>query len=331
MNEEGLALNNIDIQNILDKLDCKAFCEFNKIPMDINNKSTFFERMQESGLIQKSKGKFAITNLGAILWAKNLTEFSNLRRKIPRLIVYKDKNRLNAQRELSYEKGYALSIPSLIGDIFRILPANEKMGEILRREFPLYPTKAVRELVVNALIHQDFMMTGANALVEIFEDRIEIRNPGKPLVSTQRFIDAHPQSRNEHLAREMRLLGFCEERGSGIDMVVSLCEAYQLPPPLFSETENSTSTVIFAPKAFNQMDKKDRIRAAYFHACLKAVNGEFMTNSSLRERFKISKPNYPQVSRIIQDAIKADLIVFKDPASTVGRNAKYVPFWAKNY
>lgn len=78
----------------------------------------------------------------------------------------------------------------------------------------------MRELVANALMHQDFFVTGAGPMVEIFEDRIEITNPGEPLVDTERFVDTPPKSRNEALASLMRRFRICEERGSGIDKVV---------------------------------------------------------------------------------------------------------------
>ncbi len=89
-----------------------------------------------------------------------------------------------------------------------------------------YPELAIRELVANALIHQDFFISGAGPMVEIFENRIEITNPGSPLVSTARFIDTPPRSRNETLASMMRRFGICEERGSGIDKVITQVELY---------------------------------------------------------------------------------------------------------
>jgi predicted HTH transcriptional regulator len=54
-------------------------------------------------------------------------------------------------------------------------------------------------------------------MVEIFDDRIEITNPGEPLVDTERFVDTPPKLRNEGLASLMRRFRICEERGSGID------------------------------------------------------------------------------------------------------------------
>src|SRR5476651_2367404 len=98
----------------------------------------------------------------------------------------------------------------------------------------MYPEIAIRELVANALIHQDFEETGTSPMIEIYEDRIEISNPGKALIDTLRFLDYSPQSRNEMLASFMRRLKICEERGSGVDKVAFQTELYQLPAPKFT-------------------------------------------------------------------------------------------------
>jgi len=81
----------------------------------------------------------------------------------------------------------------------------------------LYPEIALRELIANALIHQDFSISGTNPMIEIFDNRIEITNSGKPLIDVLRFIDHQPKSRNEKLANLMRQMRICEELGSGID------------------------------------------------------------------------------------------------------------------
>src|SRR5262249_4421951 len=162
---------------------------------------------------------------------------------------------------------------------------------------PMYPDLAVRELVANALVHQDFTVTGSGPMIEIFDDRMEITNPGLPLMATERFLDTPPRSRNEALASLMRRVGICEERGSGIDKVVFQTEYYQLPAPSFETHENSTKAVLFAHKRLNDMDKADRVRACYLHACLRFVERDPMTNSTLRERFGIEPRNSAIASR----------------------------------
>jgi ATP-dependent DNA helicase RecG len=151
---------------------------------------------------------------------KRLDDFAQLKRKAMRVIVYKDNSRVETVREQTGTKGYAGGFEGLIGYINNLLPRNEVVGEALRKNVPMYPELAVRELVANALIHQDFFLKGTGPIVEIFSDRMEITNPGIPLVATDRFLDSPPKSRNEAVASFMRRIGVCEERGSGVDKVV---------------------------------------------------------------------------------------------------------------
>jgi predicted HTH transcriptional regulator len=192
----------------------------------------------------------------------------------------------------------------------------------------MYPEIAIRELVANAIIHQDFSMRGVSPLVEIFSDRIEITNPGQPLIPTLRFIDEPPQSRNETLAGLMRRLNVCEERGSGIDKVISQVERYQLPAPEFTSTEHHTKVTMFAYRKLSAMGRQDKIRACYQHACLLYVSNQIMTNATLRARFAIEDHNYSTASRIISDTTKAGLIKPQDPANRSPKQSRYLPFWA---
>jgi len=123
--------------------------------------------------------------------------------------------------------------------------ANEVIEQALRRSVPMFPELAVRELVANALIHQDLFVTGAGPMVEI-----------------------------------------------------------------------------------NEMDKADRVRACYLHACLKWVMRDYLTNASLRARFGVEEKNKAAVSRYIREAVEDGAIKpFDEGASR--KLMKYVPFWAK--
>ena len=224
-------------------------------------------------------------------------------------------------------KGYACGFEGLIGYVNGLLPANEVIEQALRKSVPMFPELAVRELVANALIHQDFFVRGAGPVVEIFDDRIEITNPGEPLVDTQRFVDSPPRSRNEALASLMRRFRICEERGSGIDKVVFQVELFQLPAPLFESPEGFTRTVLFAHKPLSAMDKADRVRACYLHACLCYVTRREMTNTTLRARFGVEEHNRSVVSRLIREAVEARVVVPVDP-DAAPKLMRYLPFWA---
>ena len=163
-------------------------------------------------------------------------------------------------------------------------------------------------------------------MVEIFEDRIEITNPGVPLVDVRRFLDLPPSSRNESLASFMRRIGICEERGSGWDKVVFESEFYQLPAPLAEVPGDNTRVVLFAPRPLSNMDRADRVRAVYLHACLRYVKREYLTNTSIRERFGIEVRNSAKASRLIAEAVRDGAIMPEDPKAAP-KLMRYVPWW----
>ena len=231
--EKQISQDQLSPEEILNLLNFPAYFQLLKIPFPKTQKN-IFESLAADDLIRRTdNGKWCITNLGGILFAHELDHFKNLKRKSVRVILYQGNSRVKTIREQESNQGYAVGFEGLISYINNLLPSNEEIGKAFREEVLMYPELAVRELVANALIHQDFFITGAGPLIEIFDNRVEITNPGKPLVDPQRFLDSPPRSRNEALASLMRRIGVCEERGSGIDKVVHETEFYQLPAPVF--------------------------------------------------------------------------------------------------
>lgn len=325
--ESGVASEHIEGDDVLRLLDAPAYFDLLELPLP-DGRIAILEALRDDNIIQPcDAGGWNITNLGAILFAKKLSNFGGLGRKAMRVVLYTGKGRIETQREQVGTKGYACGFEGLIDFIMALIPANEVIEKALRKSVPMYPELAVRELVANALIHQDFFATGTGPMVELFEDRVEITNPGEPLVSTERFVDTPPKSRNEALASMMRRFRICEERGSGIDKVVSQTEIFQLPAPLFEAPAEFTRTVLFSHRPLTKMGKEDRIRACYLHACLKYVQRDFLTNTSLRERFSIEEKNRSVASRLIKEATEVGMIAPYDP-SAAPKMMKYVPWWA---
>jgi predicted HTH transcriptional regulator len=325
--EEQIAADNVSSEDVLKLLDYPSYFELLDIDLPSNKDSILDRLAADNMIVSADSGNWNITNLGAILFARNLSSFTHLKRKAVRLILYRENSRIETIREIGGAKGYACGFGGLIDYISNLLPANEVVGKALRKSVPMYPELAIRELVANALIHQDFFITGTGPMIEIFDERMEITNPGIPLVETDRFLDSPPRSRNESLASFMRRIGFCEERGSGVDKVVFQTEVYQLPAPSFEVSDMHTKAVLFAQRPLTKMSKTDRIRACYLHSCLRYVNRDYMTNASLRERFGIEPKNSATASRIIRDSVDAKLIKLYDPGQS-RKYAKYVPFWS---
>ena len=306
-------------------LSYETYFDMMNIPLPSNQEGILDRFVSEKIILQDEVG-YSVTELGALLFAKRLSDFDMLRRKQIRVITYKGKSKVETIREQAFDIGYAVGFKNMITYINSQLPSNEEIGQALRAKVTMYPEIAVREIVANMVVHQDFAEQGF-PMVEIYSDRIEISNPGQPIISVERFIDEY-NSRNPALADMMRRFGICEELGSGLDKTITAIEVFQLPPLRFQVQETRTSVTLFAYKKYADMNKEERIQACYQHACLKYVTSEKMTNQTLRDRMGIEKQNYPMASRIIKDAIDAGKIKEEKSENLNRRNRGYIPYWA---
>lgn len=316
----------LDSQQVVEFLDTQTFFELLKLPYP-TDRNGVIDRLSNERLIDRMNGQYAIRRIGALLLAKRLEDFPDLARKAPRVVVYTGTSKLETRLDQTGVKGYAVGFQGLVRFVMNQLPQNEVIEDALRKEVKLVPEIVIRELVANALIHQDIKIGGSSVMIEIYSDRVEISNPGNPIVPVERFIDGY-QSRNERLADLMRRMGICEEKSSGIDKVIHAVEAFQLPAPDFRAGHNRTVVVIQGPKEFDAMDRNDRVRACYQHCALKWVMSEPMTNQSLRERFHLPESKSAIASQIIALATEAGLIKLDEKVGTSRKFARYVPFWA---
>lgn len=284
----------------------------------------------ERFIVQEPAGGGYVTNLGAIAAGWTLDVFPDLSRKAIRVVVYDGLNKANTKQELEFTEGYAISFQGLLQHVMSLLPQSEIIEKALRAKRTVYPDIALREIIANALIHQDFSITGAGPLIEIFDDRIEVSNPGGLLPSKQlnRLIGTQPESRNEQLARSFRRFKICEERGSGLLKAGLYVELYGLPPIEFTSESNHFKVTLYSPRTFSEMSQRERLEACYQHAVLKHFSDSAMTNKSLRERLKMPEKHRSMVSALIQDAIDRQLIKNADPQNKSRKFAEYIPFWA---
>lgn len=324
--ERSYAADKLDVSDVTRLLDIQSYFQLIGVAMP-NNRDAIIERLVKDGLVKHPNKKYQITNLGALLFAKDLQEFNDLYRRAIRVIIYEKTNKIMALKERTFEGGYAVCFSQVMDYINDQITKGERIGDSFREVIKIYPEVIIRELVANAIIHQDFREGSQGPKIEIFSDRIEISNSGKPATEPKRFIDDN-RTRNDKLAAFMRKIGICEERGSGIDRVIDSIEAISLPPPDFQETPSQTRVILYAPVELSKMSPKDKIRACYQHCCLMQVSNDYMTNHSLRERFRIPKANASIVSRIINATIQAGLIRPEDSDNKSRKLTKYVPYWA---
>lgn len=317
-------------EELLERLQVEGIPKMLGRPAPANAEEWLDWLAAERFILREPMGGGYVTHLGAISAARRLSDFEEISRKAVRVIVYDGLNKAKTKQEREGTKGYAISFQGLLEFVMSLLPQSEVIEQALRVRRTVYPEIALREIIANALIHQDFSLTGTGPLVEIFDDRIEVSNPGGLLPSKRldRIIGTQPESRNEMLARAFRRYKICEERGSGLLKAGLEVEFYGLPPLHFEAGASHFKVTIFAPRSFAQMSPQERLNACYQHAVLKHYSDAAMTNTSLRERLKMSEKQRSMVSALIQEALDLKLIKPADPENKSKKFAEYVPAWA---
>ena len=324
--EDATAAAHLSEQQVFERLDADAYYNLARMARGATSEvtRTFIQR----GFIKDDmEGGYDITNLGAILFAKEISTFPSVATKSVRVVKYGGRDKQRSLGEVSGGKGYAIGFGGLISYVVENLPGEESFEGGQRRWQSSYPEIAIREVIANALIHQDFTISGAGPMVEIYEDRVEVINPGNSLIAIDRIIDER-RSRNEKLASAMRALGLCEERGGGIDKAILAMEHLRLPAPEFFASENSMRIVIPGPRAFSALSKEDRVWACFCHCVVKWLKQDYMSNASLRARFSLPDEEYQAVSIVIANARETGRIIPADE-NQGNRNARYVPYWAR--
>jgi ATP-dependent DNA helicase RecG len=325
--ENAVALPHQSIDDIFQKLHTETYYRLKEDDIPKNQTEIIRRFIQLGYLIDDMEGGYDITNLGALLFANDITIFPSIATKSVRVIKYKGRDKTKSEGETEGKKGYAVGFQGMLKFIMEKLPKEEKFIDGVRKTVSTYSEIAIREIVANALIHQDFTVSGAGPVIEMYQDRIEITNPGHSLIAVDRIINER-RSRNEKFAAAMREVGLCEERGGGIDKAIIEIEEMSLPAPEFFQSVNSWRVVIFGPKKFSQLSKADRVWSCFCHCVVRWIRHDFMSNTTLRKRFSLPDEEYQIASIVIADAKKAGKIIPADPAQ--GRkNAKYIPYWER--
>lgn len=282
--------------------------------------------MINEGVLIAKLGKYFITNLGALVFAKDLSAFDSLINRNIRLIKYSGNDKTAVERSADGNKGYAWAIRGIIEYIQLLLPSEEYLEDGQRKTREVFPKDAIRELLVNMLIHQDFSVGGYAPRVEIYSDRVEFTSPGLPLISAERFLDSN-RSRNPKLARLMRSMKLCEERGMGLDTVEKECEKKYLPSPAITIGDDFTRVTIFDHKTLRQFNSQERTNLVFMHCCLQYVNHRTMNNETLRSRFGEGVLSPIVASRWINETLEKGQIKPFDPDSTSRKYVRYIPYW----
>ncbi len=325
--ESSIAAQNLTSDRLFDLIDVSNFFERIDSPLP-TDEHQILQALADSELITTAdSGYWNITNAGAILLATRLQDFQTLKHKAVRLIQYQGNSRVETELKRTLSKGYASGFEELMNLVTDSLSKAKGSGKGSGKKKSVWSGLALRELIANSLIHQDYATPDSGPLIEIFDDRIEVVNSGHPLVEERRFVNSPPKTRNHKILSLMRQMNLATETGCGWDRIVAEAERCGMPAPLPEIDENTTRVVMLSPRGLTDMDYSTRVWSVYQHACLMFANRDHLTNGSLRQRFGIEHKNSAIASRLIKEAVEAKVIV--PYQAEIGRkHMRYIPNWA---
>lgn len=194
------------------------------------------EAARSLGLIVLDQGKKMPSNGAVLLFAENHKEyFPDAIIRLGRFLGADKSAEILDQQDL--EIPLSIAIDPILMFVKRHTSTAGKIGPVRRVDIPQYPHEVLREAIINALLHADYSMMGAHITIAIFNDRIEITNPGAlPLGhSLESALAGISQLRNWVIGRTFRELNLIEQWGSGLRKMITVCRNKGIQPPKFEE------------------------------------------------------------------------------------------------
>ena len=193
---------------------------------------------------ERAGRRLTFRNAGVLFFAKNINHF--FPQAYITCLLAKGTDKVN----ILDRKDFASGLVSDIEESLRFIERNTRTGyriEKLRREdVPEYPMRALREAITNAIMHRDYFESGANVFVEIYDDRIEISNPGGlPKGLSKEELGTRSVRRNPLIADLLHRIALIEKAGTGIRRMREDARKHKCPEPKF--TVNGFFTATFWP------------------------------------------------------------------------------------
>jgi ATP-dependent DNA helicase RecG len=153
------------------------------------------------------------------------------------------------------------AVEEAIHFVQKYLAREAVIGEVRRTDRWTLPLKALRETIINAVVHADYAQRGASIRIALFDDRLEVENPGLlPFgLTVEDLKQGISKLRNRVIGRVFQELGFIEQWGSGIQRMISACREAGLDEPQLEEVgTHFRVTLSTIPRHRPALDERDQ-------------------------------------------------------------------------
>ncbi len=193
------------------------------------------------GAARRVKEKILFNNTGVLFFARKPCDI--VRQAYVTCIRFKGIENIDIIDRIDLKDDIISNIKNAIKFVRRNTRLSYEIKDIKRKEIPEYPVEAIREAIINAIMHRDYFEKGANVFVNIFDDRLEVYNPGGlPKGLDKKDFGKKGVRRNPLIADLLHRVGYVEKAGTGILRMKKIMEKRGLPKPEIEITSFFTIT-----------------------------------------------------------------------------------------
>jgi len=167
--ETQAALEDLASADVFELLNTDVYFSLLGLKRPTDSEATFRPLIEQDILKRLDNGRLAITNLGALLLARKVSAFPGLRKRALRIVKFEGKANLSILDDRFFDEGYATALQKAEDYIMTSIPAKELTDGAFRKIQHAYPQAAIRELLVNTVIHQDMTVTTSGPFVSLYD------------------------------------------------------------------------------------------------------------------------------------------------------------------
>lgn len=204
-------------------------------------------------VLQRDEGQLTASNAYALL-TSDYFPFSRTQ-----CAVFKGKDRTVFLDKREYTGPVYEQVEEAVDFVLRNIHLGATIGGLVRKEKYELPHEAIREMIINAHCHRNFLKESC-VQVAIYDDRLEVTSPGG-LYNGLTFDEAmigHSKIRNKVVANVFSQMGLVESWGSGIKRIMNEASEYGLESPAFQEFDNMFRVSLYRKQPLNRQLLKGR-------------------------------------------------------------------------
>ena len=236
----------------VDDIDLGAFRTFLRaqgLDADDEPQPSIEEDMRNAGILAESEGRLVPSLYGVMVFGRDPQSHPQTSSFFVQCAAYAAEDRAAKVISVADSKGRLEDQVNRSVGWFRNLGRREIYRGILREDIPLIPEQAIREALVNAVIHREYAITGSPVLFEVFSDRVDVTSPGalpNHMEAESVRAGSRPRSRNESMAHAMVVARLMERRGRGWPLMRrAMREFNETEPELVNEERGKFVRVSF--------------------------------------------------------------------------------------